>query len=609
MTKFIKVIAAVALAAIGQTLFAYNGGYENSCPTNITIGGVTYNGFGNKTLSARQKTGYAYDTGTTIKRGAYAQCTALKTVDLTGVTAIEDAAFAYSALTSVELPATLKSIGYIPFGGCKSLASVTINSTAFMTSADEAKEPFRDCTALRTVTAKCAPPSWDFKKVFPNVTSVKVPSVNLSAWQAKKYSGVTVQESIVTYKVTFGKNGGTGGDDYVTAAYGVKPHDITVPKKSGYVFGGYWTTTGAGGVQYYGADGKATKAWDKTSAVTLWALWTKIVSCKVTLQKNGGTGGDSWVTVNTGSKPHDVTLPKKANSTFGGYWTTVQPGGVQYIGADGKAVRAWDKTADSTLWAKWSNKITFGKNGGTGGDEYVTAFQGVKPHDITPPTRAGYAFDGYWTTTGAGGVQYFYADGSAARAWDKTSNVTLWAKWISGTPVKITLGLNGGTGKTVVYAVKGKSMPRIGVPVRDGYAFGGYWTTTGTGGVQYYKADGTSAKSWDKTAATTLWAKWTAKAAAVCAPPTVGQSASARTETEPDEPAFEPGYCRGVFADGSGTFDLLLDEDGTAFFSAWTEDGNWTDEYEAELFGNTLVLTSENDWIVLRKEDGLVVAE
>ena len=38
---------------------------------------------------------------------------------------------------------------------------------------------------------------------------------------------------------------------------------------------------------------------------------------------------------------------------------------------------------------------------------------------------------------------------------------------------------------------------------------------------------------------------------------------------------WEPGYIRGIFADGTGTFDLLLGEDGTAFFRAETEDGVW----------------------------------
>ena len=428
-------------------------------------------------------------------------------------------------------------------------------------------------------------------------------------WDKMEAATLWAKWTTASYRVTFGKNGGTGGDDYVTATYGVKPHDITVPKKSGYAFGGYWTTTGTGGVQYYGADGKATRVWDKMATATLWAKWTQVVSCKVTFGKNGGTGGDNWVTVNTGAKPHDVSVPKKANSTFGGYWTTVQSGGVQYIDANGKATRVWDKTSGATLWAKWSNRITFGKNGGTGGDDYVTAFQGVKPHDITPPTRAGYVFDGYWTTTGAGGVQYYFADGSAARNWDKTSNVTLWAKWISGTPVKITLGLNGGTGKTTVYAAKGKSMPRIGVPVRAGYTFGGYWTTTGTGGVQYYKADGTSSRNWDKSAATTLWAKWTAATASVRAAAAVALSVPSSAETDLTGLTFESGYYRGVFADDSGTFDLLLEEDGMAFFAARTEDGDWAEEYEAELIGDVLVLTSENDRIVLRKEDGLVVVE
>ena len=54
-------------------------------------------------------------------------------------------------------------------------------------------------------------------------------------------------------------------------------------------------------------------------------------------------------------------------------------------------------------------------------------------------------------------------------------------------------------------------MPAIQVPTRNGYTFGGYYDQTNGGGTQYYNADGSSAKAWDKATATTLYAKWTAK--------------------------------------------------------------------------------------------------
>ena len=67
------------------------------------------------------------------------------------------------------------------------------------------------------------------------------------------------------------------------------------------------------------------------------------------------------------------------------------------------------------------------------------------------------------------------------------------------------------TGTTSVTATYGVTMPTIAtLPTRNGYTFKGYYDAQ-SGGTKYYNADGSSAKSWDKTAATTLYAQWTAK--------------------------------------------------------------------------------------------------
>jgi uncharacterized repeat protein (TIGR02543 family) len=64
-------------------------------------------------------------------------------------------------------------------------------------------------------------------------------------------------------------------------------------------------------------------------------------------------------------------------------------------------------------------------------------------------------------------------------------------------------------------------MPAITIPTREGYAFGGYYTAEDGGGVQYYTAAGASARNWDRTSATTLYAKWTKNAAPQPDPPVI----------------------------------------------------------------------------------------
>lgn len=67
---------------------------------------------------------------------------------------------------------------------------------------------------------------------------------------------------------------------------------------------------------------------------------------------------------------------------------------------------------------------------------------------------------------------------------------------------------------------------------------------------------------------------------------------------------------RGIFADGSGTFDLIVEEDGAAFFAVTTEDGFWTKECEATVVGEALLLTFEDaEPLVIRWENGMAVGE
>ena len=315
-----------------------------------------------------------------------------------------------------------------------------------------------------------------------------------------------------TARVTLGKNGGTGGDDYVTAIDGQPlPMSRIAPKKAGWTFAGYWDTLKPGGNQYYDANMKGVRIVANSSPISLWAKWTN----RVTLEKNGGTGGDSYVTVTEGQPmPTPRTAPKKNGRTFAGYWDTLKPGGKQYYDAYMKSVRTVVKTAPARLWARWTNRVTFGKNGGTGGDNYVTATEGQPmPTPRTAPKRDGYVFDGYWTTMDVGGIQYYDGNMESVRNWDIAADTTLWAKWNKEVVVKVTLGKNGGIGGDgYVMATCGHPMPTPRTaPTKKGWTFAGYWDTMKSGGKQYYDKDMKSVRNWDKKVAVTLWAKWTTR--------------------------------------------------------------------------------------------------
>ena len=152
------------------------------------------------------------------------------------------------------------------------------------------------------------------------------------------------------------------------------------------------------------------------------------------------------------------------------------------------------------------NKVTFDKQGGTGGTASVTATKGQAMPSATMPTKTGYTFQGYYDAK-SGGNMYYKANGSSNKNWDKDSNTTLYARW-SAVSYTAALDRQGGTtGSHAVTATYDSAMPEAEMPIKEGYIFRGYYDAV-TGGTKYYNADGTSAKTWDKTEDTILYARW-----------------------------------------------------------------------------------------------------
>ena len=331
------------------------------------------------------------------------------------------------------------------------------------------------------------------------------------------------------------------------------------------------------------------------------AMWT-FASTKpgttytVKLGANGGSGEVVAVVVSYGAALPDVIVPTRSGYTFAGYWDTTKEGGKQYYDAEGHGVRDWDQANDATIWAKWTNKVTLGKNGGTGGDSYVTATASQPMPKCVVPTKSGYVFDGYWNTVNAGGVRYYNADGTSAHVWDRKGDTTLWAKWVKPVTCKVTFGKNGGTGgDDYVTATTGQPMPAPRTaPTLKGWAFGGYWDTLACDekgnpkGKQYYDASMKSVRAWDKTTATTLWAKWTVRVTLGKNGGTGGDSYVTVIRGQPFPKRTMPtksGYKFGGYfvsassktgqcynADGTGTSSMKWSTGGTpTIWALWTK--------------------------------------
>ena len=259
--------------------------------------------------------------------------------------------------------------------------------------------------------------------------------------------------------------------------------------------------------KYINSSGK----WIYDGPLELFAHWSAN-QYTVTFNKSNGSGGTDSILATYDSKFSTIVIPSRDGYTFDGYYTGTNGSGTKYVDNIGQCVKTWTIASDTTLYANWKANqytITFNKQNGTGGSDNVKATYDSDIPSITIPTRDGYSFQGYYTSTGGNGTQYIKSNGTSAKKWDKASTATLYAYWTANS-YTITLNKQSGSGGSdSVNATFNSAIPNISVPSRSGHVFEGYYTETNGGGEQYIKADGTSAKNWDKASNTTLYAKWT----------------------------------------------------------------------------------------------------
>ncbi len=212
--------------------------------------------------------------------------------------------------------------------------------------------------------------------------------------------------------------------------------------------------------------------------------------------------------------------------------------------------------------------VTLDRQSGSGGSSSVTATYDAAMPTATMPTRVGYSFGGYYTEANGGGTQYYNADGTSARNWGETSNTTLYAKWTAATytvALDWQLGSGGTDSVTVAY---GSAMPTpITIPTRTGYTFDGYYTHTCGDGTQYYTASGASAKNWNETSVTKLYANWKAKTYTVALDRQSGSGGTdsvAATYGSPMPSITKPTRTGYTF----GGYYALANGEGTQYYSA-----------------------------------------
>ncbi len=294
------------------------------------------------------------------------------------------------------------------------------------------------------------------------------------------------------YTITFDANEGILGSSSTTATYGsAMPSQLTAPSRSGYDFVGYFDSQ-EGGTKYYDASMQGSNNWDKDAPATLYAHWTE-ASYTVTFDANGGEDVD----ITSKSVIFNSSYDTLAVASRGGYtlsgWNTRSDG----AGSTITAASTVSLTTDHTLFAIWTANtytVTFDANGGDAvNSTEMTVTYALTYGTLPNASRSGYDLSG-WNTASDGGGSTITASSIVTEA----KNHTLYAQW---TEAKSFVGLYDNTRFNAVYAVQNQDMPTVNTtgaaltaPTKTGHAFTGMFLNS----VQYYNADMTSARKWDK---------------------------------------------------------------------------------------------------------------
>jgi uncharacterized repeat protein (TIGR02543 family) len=284
------------------------------------------------------------------------------------------------------------------------------------------------------------------------------------------------------YMVTFDADGGNPPIQTRTAANGDSlgfSGMPSAPTRSGYNFGGWYTTVNGGGSEF-------TAATTISGNIRVYAWWTTY-SYTVSFEKNGGdteavpaTKTVASPSVNVGALP---VPPTRTTYIFDGWYTGPDGGGNEFTAST--AV-----TGDITVYARWTGEtytVTFKSNYGANETLYtktVTVPATTIADFPAPPSRSGYTFGG-WNTQAEGGGSGFSASTAVS------GNITIYAKWTLDTSIQYTVTFDAAGGspatqtRTVTNGSSLGSSNMPSTPSRAAYIFNGWYTAVDSGGSEF----------------------------------------------------------------------------------------------------------------------------
>ena len=254
------------------------------------------------------------------------------------------------------------------------------------------------------------------------------------------YAKFSPIKSVVTLN---NQNATTTGTTSVTGTYASAMPSITIPTKTGYTFGGYYTATGGSGTQYYNANGTSAKNWDKTSATTLYAKWTAN-TYTINYNGNGSTSGSTASSEHTYDTSKTLTANgfSRTGYSFVNWNSNANGSGDSYSNEESVINLSSVNGATINLYAQWSANeytVSFDVNGGNSSHDSKDVAYDAEYGTLPTPTHgdSSYIFTG-WFTEASGGTEITSSD-----IVNIADDHTLYAQWKQLTKYTLTLDPNG----------------------------------------------------------------------------------------------------------------------------------------------------------------------
>ena len=263
--------------------------------------------------------------------------------------------------------------------------------------------------------------------------------------------------------------------------------------KDGYHFRGWYDNPECNGESISYLD-----SCDRTSDVTLYAKW-EARTYNVVLEHDNGED-NTYMTVTYGIRPNDVTPPQRVGYTFHGYYTEYNGSGNLMIDTDGKineSCEEWqslDEWNDNYLYAYWTANIYTIYYRDHGDAEFSgTNFESLpKTHrydewtNLVNAEKDGYYFMGWYDNTDCTGDNL-----TSLGSYDRTSDITLYAKWNLGNGVIQLSNTTSYSDQTITITYDEEN--NLFTATVDG------WTSSYYNNYYYWYVDGELKKSKSKT--------------------------------------------------------------------------------------------------------------